>query len=208
MYLFINPVKVLINRLFFILNMADINTIEGYVSSFGIGAPLVSLLLMVFQSIFVPLPNMIIFANVNLFGLISGAILSWISIIIGAISCFIIGRFFGRQIISRVSTLLGLQKYEDYFNKYGRQITLVARLFPFLSFDIFSYAAGLTSMTLSSFILGTGLGKLPAILLYSYTSQIFNWEVKTYINILLLIVALCMAMFLIYKIRKERNKNL
>ena len=43
-----------------------------------------------------------------------------------------------------------------------------ARLLPFISFDIVSYAAGLTSMGVWPFLLATAIGELPATVVYCY----------------------------------------
>jgi uncharacterized membrane protein YdjX (TVP38/TMEM64 family) len=48
---------------------------------------------------------------------------------------------------------------------------LLARLLPFVSFDVISYAAGLTPLTFARFLVATGIGQLPATLLYSWLGQ-------------------------------------
>ena len=48
---------------------------------------------------------------------------------------------------------------------------LIARLIPLISFDVVSYAAGLTSMRLTPFLVATGIGQLPATVVYSLLGQ-------------------------------------
>ncbi len=166
-YLFINPVKVAINRAVFILSMLDVEAIKGYILSFGIWAPVISFLLMILQSLAAPLPAFLItFANAALFGWVKGAILSWTSSMAGAVLCFYIARTYGRNTVEKLTNRFALQEIDKFFNKYGNYAVLIARLLPFISFDIVSYAAGLTSMGLWSFFWATGLGQLPATIVY------------------------------------------
>lgn len=64
-----------------------------------------------------------------------------------------------------------LETWDLFFARYGNRAILVSRLLPFVSFDIVSYGAGLTSISFWSFLWSTGLGQLPATLLYSYLGQ-------------------------------------
>ena len=64
-----------------------------YIAGFGPLAPLISALLMIFQSVAAPLPAFLItFANGLLFGVWWGAALSWSSAMLGAALCFSIAR--------------------------------------------------------------------------------------------------------------------
>ncbi len=60
-----------------------------------------------------------------------------------------------------------MDSIDEFFDKYGKYTILVCRLLPFMSFDIVSYAAGLTSMKFMPFFIATGLGQLPATIVYS-----------------------------------------
>ncbi len=207
-YLFITPVKVAINRAVFIFSMLDVEAIKGYILSFGIWAPVVSFLLMIFQSIAAPLPAFLItFANAALFGWVKGAILSWTSSMAGAVLCFYIARIYGRTTVERLTNRFALQEVDKFFDKYGNYAILIARLLPFVSFDIVSYAAGLTSMSLWSFLWATGLGQLPATIVYSYVGGMLTGGVKTFVTALLILFSLSILIFLIKKLWDEKNKK-
>ncbi len=47
---------------------------------------------------------------------------------------------------------LECKEIDTFFKKYGKNTVLICRLLPFVSFDIVSYAAGLTSMSFISFL--------------------------------------------------------
>ncbi|MGB5823973.1 MAG: TVP38/TMEM64 family protein, partial [Proteocatella sp.] len=167
-YILSEPVQRNIKQALFIMGNVDVDLVKGYILSFGILAPIVSFLLMVLQSIIAPLPAFIItFANANIFGWVKGAILSWSSAMAGAALCFYIAKFYGRGSVEKLTGKLALESVDDFFEKYGKYTILIARLLPFMSFDIVSYGAGLTSMGFWSFFWATGLGQLPATIIYS-----------------------------------------
>jgi len=51
--------------------------------------------------------------------------------------------------------------------KRGFYVILIARLLPFISFDVISYLAGLSGIRPLSFAVATALGMLPATIVYS-----------------------------------------
>ncbi len=72
---------------------------------------------MILQSIMAPLPAFIItFANAGLFGWVYGAILSWSSAMAGAVVCFYISRFFGRELVEKLTSKYALENV-DAFSK-------------------------------------------------------------------------------------------
>lgn len=207
-YFFVTPVQTGIKRALFILRMMDIEAIKRYILSFGIWAPVVSFLLMVLQSVIAPLPAFLItFANAGLFGWIKGAILSWSSAMAGAVLCFYIARFYGRNTVEKLTSKNAINNVDIFFKKYGKYAILIARLLPFISFDIVSYAAGLTSMGFWSFFWATGLGQLPATLIYSYIGGMLTGSVKTFVMGLLILFALTTLIFLVKKIWKDKSEG-
>lgn len=155
------------------LARGDIRFLRDYLLAFGPWAPAVSALLMVFQSVIAPLPAFVItFANGLLFGWAWGALLSWTSSMVGAALCFWVARAFGRAVVERLAGgSHGLAVSDLFFERYGDRAVLIARLLPFVSFDIVSYGAGLTSIGFWRFLVATGIGQLPATLVYSYLGE-------------------------------------
>lgn len=157
--------------------------IEGfrqYLLGYGVWAPVASIVLMIFQSVAAPIPAFIItFTNGLLFGWVWGALVSWSGAMLGAALCFWIARALGRPVVERlVGGSRALEISDLFFARYGNRAILISRLLPFVSFDIISYGAGLTPIRLGSFLLATGLGQLPATLLYSYLGQNLTGSVK------------------------------
>lgn len=167
----------------------DFTVIRDFVAEYGIWAAAVSFALMIFQSVAAPLPAFLItFANASLFGWWQGALLSWASAMAGAAACFWIARLLGRDVVERLITKSGLASVEGYFARHGNLTILICRLLPFVSFDFVSYAAGLTSMSFGGFMLATGIGQLPATIVYSYVGGMLTGGAKT----------LAMALFILF----------
>lgn len=185
----------------------DFTVLRDFVASYGAYAAALSFLLMILQSIIAPLPAFLItFANANLFGWWKGAILSWSSAMAGAAICFYIARILGRDVAEKLTSRSGLAQI-DTFLKIRKNTILICRLLPFVSFDIVSYAAGLTSMSFSSFFIATGIGQLPATIVYSYVGGMLTGGAKLFVTGLLIIFALSALIFMMRSIYMEHMKR-
>lgn len=201
-------VKYVMNQVFKMFASGDFAVVRDFVASYGAYAALISFLLMIFQSIAAPLPAFLItFANANLFGWWQGAILSWSSAMAGAAVCFFIARILGRDVAEKLTSKAGMQQIDTFFEKYGKNTVLICRLLPFVSFDIVSYAAGLTSMSFISFFVATGVGQLPATIVYSYVGGMLTGGAKLLVTGLLILFALSALIFMGRKIYMDRQNK-
>ena len=207
-YLFVPKVNSLLNKMTSYLISLDMEGLKKYILSFGVWAPIISFLLMIIQSIAAPLPAFIItFANAALFGWVNGAILSWTSSMVGAALCFYIAKFLGRSTVENITSKFALNKVDYFFDKYGKHTILIARLLPFMSFDLVSYAAGLTSMSFISFFIATGIGQLPATIVYSYVGGMLTGGAKLMMTGLLTLFAISIFIYLIKMMWNEKNNK-
>lgn len=207
-YFLFEPVQITIKRAVFIFSMVDIGAMKEYILSFGIWAPVVSFLLMVFQSLVAPLPAFVItFANAALFGWVKGAILSWSSAMAGAVLCFWIARQYGRGVVEKLVSAYALEKADRFFAQFGKYAVLIARLLPFVSFDIVSYAAGLTSMGFWEFFWATGIGQLPATIIYSYVGGLLVGGMKMFVFGMLSVIALTIFAIVLKKVLQEKSST-
>ncbi|HEY3375211.1 MAG TPA: TVP38/TMEM64 family protein [Candidatus Aquicultor sp.] len=205
---FIPIVRINISQAIFIMSQFDVEMVKGYILGFGIWAPIASFLLMVFQSVMAPLPAFLItFANAALFGWIYGAILSWSSAMVGAAVCFYIARYFGRNTVEKLTSRTALDAVDKFFEDYGKYAILIARLLPFISFDIVSYAAGLTGMGFWSFFIATGIGQLPATIVYSYIGGMLTGTTKTVVTALLVLFAVSALTIMLKKVWTDKKKG-
>lgn len=207
-YYCIPSVHSVMNRIFRMFASGDFTVVKEFVESYGAYAALVSFGLMILQSVAAPLPAFLItFANANLFGWWKGALLSWTSAMAGAALCFYIARILGRDVAVGLTSKAGLEQIDGFFERYGKNTILICRLLPFVSFDIVSYAAGLTSMSFGSFMVATGIGQLPATIVYSYVGSMLTGGAKLMVTGLLLIFALSALIVLLKNIYQDKRKK-
>lgn len=208
-YLFIPAVNSLLNTIFSMFATGNFTVVKEFVASYGPYAMAVSFLLMVLQSVIAPLPAFLLtFANANLFGWWQGAILSWSSAMAGAALCFWIAKILGRDAVEKITSKAGLKQFDIFFERYGKLSILICRLLPFMSFDIVSYAAGLTAMKFWPFFIATGLGQLPATLVYSYVGGMLTGGAKLLVTGLLILFALSVLVVLIRQIYIAKHTTL
>lgn len=197
--------------LFAIISMftsSDIASLKEYILAMGFWGPAVSFILMILQSIIAPLPAFVLaFANAAIFGWVWGAVLSWTSSLTGAVLCYGIARLYGRAVVVRLISATALKSIDAFFLKYGKHAVLFARLLPFLSFDVVSYAAGLTALRFPQFLLATGLGMLPATLVYSYVGGMLTGETKILVTVLMALFATSVLVVLVKAMRKDAKKK-
>ncbi len=181
----------------------DPQAMREYIAAYGPLAPVVSALLMILQSVAAPLPAFLItFANGLLFGVWWGAALSWSSAMLGAALCFFIARYFGRPAVVKLTSESALAVSDRFFERYGKHAVLIARLVPIISFDVISYGSGLTGMRFLGFWLATGIGQLPATILYSYLGD----EATGTIKILFWAFGIVSAISIVAVLIKRRSK--
>lgn len=203
-YAFVPAVREGVGAVLTMFATGDFSAASAFMESYGPYAAAVSFLLMVFQSVAAPLPAFLItIANANLFGWWQGAILSWTSAMAGAALCFWIAKALGREAVEKLTSKAGLQRIDEFFERHGSQSVLIARLLPFISFDFVSYFAGLTSMSFRSFFVATGIGQLPATIVYSYVGGMLTGGAQMLMYGLLILFALGILVVMVRQVYQE-----
>ena len=206
-YFFIPAVNKQLNDSVTMLSKFDLNEVYAYLQSFDkTTAACVSFFLMVLQSIMAPVPAFLItLSNAMIFGWVWGVVLSWSSAMAGAALCFYIARILGRDAVEKLTGKKALEATDEFFIKYGKHTIIVCRLLPFVSFDLVSYAAGLTSMRFWSFFWATGIGQLPATIVYSYFGASLMGGGKILFVGLTILFAFSIVVYVAKKIMNERK---
>ena len=212
LYFVYPPLNSWINNSLLVIKQASVNLdlseMAAYLRSFGVKAWIVSFCLMVLSCILAPIPAFIItLTNAAVFGFLGGAILSWSSAMVGAMMCFYIAKILGRDVVEKIVSKQALEKSDEYFKSYGVHTILVCRLLPFVSFDLVSYAAGLTGMRFWKFFIATGIGQLPATLVYSYFGKNLDGTGKMVFITLMLVFALSILIYILKNIYEKRRKT-
>ena len=153
----------------------DKQKMEAFVLGLGYWGPLAIIGLITLAVVFSPIPSAPVGVTSGLiYGKFWGTVYIVIGAELGAIIAFTIARFLGYEFVRKWfgekinSGLLGSQRNLTW-------IVFVSRLLPFISFDVLSYAAGLTQLTYLRFILATFAGIIPISFLLAY----FGYELKS-----------------------------
>jgi uncharacterized membrane protein YdjX (TVP38/TMEM64 family) len=122
-----------------------------------------------------PLPKTVFtLAAGALFGLIAGVVTVVAGAMLGAVAAFYLGRVLGRDTL-RWLTGGRLERLDARLSGHGLRTILIARLVPVVPFTAVNYLAGVTSVRLRDFTLGTVVGILPATTAY-VTVGAYGWQ--------------------------------
>lgn len=208
-YFFVPSVNNWVNDAVATLTGTGLDGVIEFIRGYKGLAAIVSSALMILASVIAPIPQFIItLSNAAIFGWWQGAILSWSSSMAGAALCFFIARGLGRDVVIRFTGERALDSLDGFFERYGRHTIFVARLLPFMSFDLVSYAAGLTSMSFWSFFIATGIGQAPATVLYSYVGGQFDGGAQGLFYGLTGLFVITVIIWVARDIWKRRNKDI
>ena len=208
LYFFVPSIKAKTNEAFSTISKLDTNVVVAYLRSYGKLAAVVSFILMVLQSIAAPIPAFLItLSNAAIFGWVKGAMLSWSSAMAGAALCFFLARALGRDTVERLTSKGAMESVDVFFERYGKYAILICRLLPFVSFDFVSYGAGLTNMGFWSFFIATGIGQLPATIVYSYVGGTLTGGAQKLFLGLLTLFALSIMIGIAKKVYNDKQKK-
>jgi len=144
----------------------DPQALANWLTGRGAQGPLLLAALMVIAVVIGPIPTMpVSVASGMAFGVVGGTLVSVAGGLFGAGIAFWIARLGGRPLVQRLAGdhLLLHPGVSDWLLFW---VVLVTRLVPLFSFALISYAAGLTAMSTSRFLLATLIGMLPMTLVY------------------------------------------
>jgi uncharacterized membrane protein YdjX (TVP38/TMEM64 family) len=169
---------------------SDMDLLAVKARNLGIFGPLLLIALMTLAVVFSPLPSApVALAAGAVYGHTYGTIYIVIGAEIGAIVAFMIARIAGHELANKylVSNLS--------LGRFGSQsaltaIVFVSRLIPFMSFDLVSYAAGLTPLMFWRFAIATLLGLIPI----SFALAHLGGEIITIDNSRLMFVVLLVGL--------------
>ena len=148
--------------------LLDVHAVRDYIMGLGMKGPLAVIVLIALAIIISPLPSApVALAAGALYGHSWGTLYVLLGAMLGALGTFSLARLLGRDALQRwfgdrlPATRLGTQNSL-------MALVFISRLLPFISFDIVSYAAGLTALSLWRFALATLVGVLPTSFLLAH----------------------------------------
>lgn len=146
--------------------------IKKWLLSAGVFAPFLYMGIMALAVIVSPIPSLPLdIAAGAYFGPYFGTLYSVAGALAGAAVSFMIARLIGRELIER---FLGghINFCAHCSDKVLTKLVFMSRLLPLVSFDIVSYGAGLTKMSMKYFIAATFFGMIPLTFVYNYFGSV------------------------------------
>ncbi len=160
------------------------------VADAGVWGVLVYIVVIALSVVMSPIPGApLAIAAGAVWGAIPAGIYSVVGGFSGSLIAYFIGRTLGR---SAVKSLTGKIVY---FSKDRGEwllgcLIFITRLLPVLSFDLISYAAGLTGLSLPIYALSTLIGMIPSTLLLTYLGDAFTIGARSAIALSLIFILL------------------
>jgi uncharacterized membrane protein YdjX (TVP38/TMEM64 family) len=106
------------------------------------------------------------------FGLIKGALYALAGAVIGSAIAFLLGRHAFRHIVARrLATMPRFAAVERAVSAQGRRIVFFLRLSPLVPFNFLNYALGLTTISLTDFLIAS-VGMIPGTFVYAYGGKV------------------------------------
>lgn len=187
---------------------SDLDLLVMRIRELGILGPMLVIGLMVLAIVFNPLPSApIALAAGAVYGHVVGTIYIVTGAGVGAIIAFAIARFAGHELARKFlgdNLSLGRLGSQNALTT----IVFVSRLIPFMSFDLVSYAAGLTAIKLWRFALATLLGLMPVSFILAHMgSEIVESSHGDVIVIILIIGLFTLVPLLINAVQHYRHRR-
>jgi uncharacterized membrane protein YdjX (TVP38/TMEM64 family) len=152
--------------------------IHDWLAANGVYAPLVYMITMALAVIVSPLPSLPLdIAAGAFFGPFLGTAYSVLGALGGAVVSFLLARYLGREFIERF--LSGHINFcTECSDRFLTKVVFFSRLLPIVSFDVVSYGAGLTKISLKNFTLATLFGMIPLTFVYNYFGSVIIFSEK------------------------------
>jgi uncharacterized membrane protein YdjX (TVP38/TMEM64 family) len=143
-----------------------VDVAKAWVADLGVLGPAVFVVLCAVAIMgFLPASVLCAVAGV-LFGPVLGIPVVWTGAVLGAAGSFLVGRGLSKE---AVESLAGkrMASVNALLDRYGAATVFVLRLLPLGPFALLNYVLAVTSLRLRGFLLGTGLGIVPGVVVYT-----------------------------------------
>lgn len=185
----------------------DGHALRQFIMGLGAAGPLAVIGLMTLAILVSPIPSApIALAAGALYGHTWGTAYIVLGAELGALAAFGVGRLLGHDALHR---WFGDRLPKTRLRTQGALMAMVfaSRLLPFVSFDVVSYAAGLTKLSLWRFALATLAGILPAsFLLAHFGGEMATGELDKMLYAVLLLGLLTGIPLAVHFLRERKRK--
>lgn len=146
--------------------------IVARIHDLGAVAPIAFVLLYSIAVVALIPASMMTIAAGAVFGLLRGTLYALTGAIVGSTAAFLLGRYAFRGIVSRrLASMPRFEAVERAVSAQGRRIVFFLRLSPLVPFNFLNYALGLTTITLTDFLVAS-VGMIPGTVVYAYGGKV------------------------------------
>jgi len=151
---------------------------------------------------FVPFPaEFLTIANGMVYGPIWGSVISWVGAMLGAALAFALVRWLGRPFVEKMIARKDWHQLDTMISEQGFSFVLLSRFVPVIAFNLINYIAALTAISWGKFLLATGIGILPVLIimvLFGHYMEYMSWPFWV------LFVAVAVLMWFVFRARWQR----
>lgn len=193
------PLWETLSRYYFLVT--DREKVETFVTSFGLGAPLVFVVIQILQVLFAPIPGEATgFIGGYLFGPSQGFLYSSIALTLGSWINFTIGRFLGKRYVRKLIPSRQLEKFDKTLKRQGIFVLFILFVFPGFPKDYLCLFLGVSALPLKVFIALAAVGRMPGTFMLSLQGA-YHYEQRY--GLFALLLGLCFLFaFIGYRYRE------
>ena len=203
LYAFSAPFKTFSGRIIFLFTSRSTESIMGYLNSYPHIKPIVAIGLMVLQAVIIPFKyEIMIFANIRVFGFIIGLTLSIIGRIIGAYICFDIGKALLSDKVLSISKINSPTYNENI--RDNNIVHILIRLAP-LNFESSSYLSGILGINIKKYMGNSLIWIILTTGIYSFNKGYISYRYEQIAIFTRLILAIVILIIYVNSIRKTKQ---
>jgi len=191
-----------VKNLYELLTSEDQQRIREWVKQFGLGGPLILILMMVVQMFLFVVPNVLVMmVAITCYGPIWGSVISLLGVFASSSVGYMIGRLLGPSTVDKFVSKKTREKISDFIKTYGVPAIAITRLSS-LSNDSLSFVTGILKMKYYRYILATMGGITPLVVLLAIYGE--NGKIE---KALIWIAAISLVVLIAYIIIDKRRKK-
>jgi len=189
--------------------LSNQNIVASYLRAGGVAGPMWCILIQFLQVVIFVIPGEITqLASGYIFGVGPGFLYAIIGILLGSVFNFYFGRLAGRSTIGYFLSAETIEKVKNALNSNKAKIAVFGLfLLPGTPKDAMCYALGLSAMTVTEFLIITGLARAPAllasVLIGAYASR-RNYGLMILVGALVIIAA---GICYLYERRRQKGQQ-
>jgi uncharacterized membrane protein YdjX (TVP38/TMEM64 family) len=194
--------KIGIDEAFDVLTSEDQDRIRKWVERFGMGGPLILILVMVAQMFLLVVPNILVMMIAIIsYGPIWGSVISLAGVFASSSIGYLIGRKLGKSALDKIISKKLYDTLSSFIESYGAVAIGITRLASLCN-DALGFAAGLLTMSYKKFIIATMSGITPLVVLLALYGR--NGKIE---KALIWIAGFTIVVLIIYIIIDKRRKR-